>query len=58
MGDEVDIANSNVELQTQIAIDNIRKQIKPVVFTGYCQTCGEDVEHPRRWCNAECRDAK
>lgn len=58
MVDEVDIENNIVELQTQMTIDNIRKQIKPVVFTGYCQTCGEDVEHPRRWCNPECRDAK
>jgi len=24
--------------------------------TGLCLSCGEPVESPRRWCDAECRD--
>lgn len=25
-------------------------------YTGYCLFCDEPVDHPRRWCNAQCRD--
>jgi hypothetical protein len=26
------------------------------VATGFCLWCGEELDPPRRWCNAECRD--
>lgn len=26
-------------------------------YTGYCAFCGEDLPSPRRWCDADCRDA-
>lgn len=25
-------------------------------YTGHCAFCGDEVEHPRRWCDADCRD--
>lgn len=56
MADEIDVANENVTIQTDIAIQNIRNSIKPIEYVGYCLTCGEDVPAPRRWCNVECRD--
>lgn len=56
MADEIDVANENTAIQTDIAIQNIRNSIKPIIYVGYCLTCGEDVPAPRRWCNAECRD--
>lgn len=57
MADEIDVANENTAIQTDMAIQNIRNSIKPIEYVGYCLTCGEDVSEPRRWCNAECRDA-
>ncbi len=56
MADEIDVANENTAIQTDIAIQNIRNSIKPIIYAGYCLTCGEDVPAPRRWCDAECRD--
>lgn len=26
-------------------------------YVGYCLECGADLEAPRRWCDAECRDS-
>lgn len=56
MADEIDVANENTAIQTDIAIQNIRNRIKPIEYVGYCLTCGEDVPAPRRWCDADCRD--
>lgn len=56
MADEIDVANENTAIQTDMAIQNIRNSIKPIIYVGYCLTCGEDVPAPRRWCDAECRD--
>jgi len=54
MADEIDIANDEAEriLESQLSI---RKPIGPM-FTGHCHNCEEQVEHPRRFCDADCRD--
>lgn len=57
MADEIDVAKEYNAIHTDAAIQNIRNSIKPIIYVGYCLTCGEDVPAPRRWCNAECRDA-
>lgn len=59
MGDLIDRANDLAHEQTEEAIRAARDEASAssVGFTGYCLHCGEDVESPRRWCDAECRDA-
>jgi predicted nucleic acid-binding Zn ribbon protein len=40
-----------------LALRAIRSKLKPEAeATGFCLACGEDVESPRRWCDADCRD--
>jgi RNA polymerase-binding transcription factor DksA len=57
MSDIIDKANDLVEQTDSLALRAVRSKLKPEVeATGYCLACGEDVEAPRRWCDADCRD--
>lgn len=53
--DESDQATMREMQDTEAAL----KVRKPEAggYTGYCAFCGDDVDLPRRWCGAECRDA-
>ena len=54
MSDEADKAEHQEELARQAALV-VRKKIGPK-WTGFCANCGEVLEMPLRWCNAECRE--
>ena len=55
MTDQFDRATEREEMDREAAL-KLRKPEGPTP-TGECLWCGEPVESPRRWCNAECRDA-
>lgn len=58
MSDIIDQANDLVEQNDTLAVKAIRANLKPEAeFTGECLWCAEVVEAPRRWCDADCRDA-
>ncbi|MCO5761905.1 MAG: hypothetical protein NHG36_10385 [Chromatiaceae bacterium] len=54
MSDPADQADDQVEAFTKTAMS--RKQPEGPKYTGFCANCGEPVESPKRWCNAECRE--
>jgi RNA polymerase-binding transcription factor DksA len=57
MADEADRAQEETERALARAIAHARARTDEALpFTGVCHWCGEPVEHPRRWCSAECRD--
>ena len=56
MPDRVDKANDLVSLSEELALREIRSMKPEAVFTGECLLCGEDLEPPKRWCDAEHRD--
>ena len=56
MPDIVDKANDLVLLSEELALREIRSMKPEAVFTGECLLCGEDLEPPKRWCDAEHRD--
>lgn len=60
MADEVDAANEVAALHLDIALRNYKQSpiMEASVATpqGFCLHCGADIPHPRRWCNASCRD--
>ena len=52
-----DFADKSSELSEQlldIALQN--KKPEGPTYNGKCFFCGEPVEQPKRWCDAECRD--
>ena len=57
MSDAADAATELIESRNAQALHNHNNQIqRGPVYTGYCLECGELTEHPRRWCDAACRD--
>jgi hypothetical protein len=56
MADIVDTANDLVALGEELALREIRAKKPEAVYTGECLFCGEPLESPRRWCDAEHRD--
>lgn len=52
--DIADIADKDVERALQDALNN--KRPSGPEYTGKCLFCDEQVEAPKRWCDAECRD--
>lgn len=52
---DLSVAQQETILKFQLAA---RKPEGPA-YTGYCldPNCGEELEAPRRWCNASCREA-
>lgn len=56
MSDIIDDAQRTEEQHRNRAIQAARNAAPVAAFTGECLECGERVEHPRRWCNAVCRD--
>ena len=58
MSDIIDKANELVEQTDSLALKAIRAKLKPEAeFTGECLWCSEELQAPRRWCDADCRDA-
>ena len=56
-----DLAAQHEEMARNKAIDGIRRQAASIDTsnpTGLCWTCGDYIGHGRRWCDADCRDAK
>ena len=53
--DEADLTQERAEREAELLR---RASVKPAgpEPTGACLWCDEPVEHPRRWCDAECRD--
>lgn len=56
MADIVDTANDLVSLNEELALKEIRAMKPEAVYTGECLFCGEELEPPKRWCDAEHRD--
>ena len=56
MPDIVDKANDLVSLSEELALKEIRSMKPEAVHTGECLLCGEELEPPKRWCDAEHRD--
>ena len=56
MPDIVDKANDLVSLSEELALKEIRSMKPEAVYTGECLLCGEELEPPKRWCDAEHRD--
>ena len=56
MPDIVDKANDLVSLSEELALKEIRSMKPEAVYTGECLLCGEELEPPKRWCDAEYRD--
>lgn len=57
MSDHADLALEIVEARNARALEvHASRQETGPVYTGYCLECGEDLDNPRRWCDAECRD--
>lgn len=56
MSDIIDDANDLVAKTEELAIKEIRARKPEAVYTGECLFCGEELEEPRRWCDAEHRD--
>lgn len=56
MADIVDNANDLISLNEQLALKEIRAMKPEAVYTGECLFCGEELEPPKRWCDAEHRD--
>lgn len=56
MSDIIDDANDLVAKTEELAIKEIRARKPEAVYTGECLFCGETLEEPRRWCDAEHRD--
>lgn len=54
MSDEADVAAEQEQLLLQMSL-RLRKPAGPGC-TGFCANCGEVVESPKRWCDAECRE--
>ena len=54
MSDDIDRANDYAQILTDAAL-SVRKPSGPAV-TGYCLNCDKQVDAPRRWCDADCRD--
>lgn len=52
--DESDMGTLREEQAREIAVA-VRKQEGPA-FSGCCALCGDPVDAPRRWCDADCRD--
>ena len=55
MADDID-RGCELEEKYRVAALSVRKPEGPA-STGECLWCGEAIEAPRRWCNAECRDS-
>lgn len=56
MPDLIDDANATAELHLDVALRNYKHSPIMAESQGFCLHCGVDLEHPRRWCNAEHRD--
>lgn len=55
MADDIDRTQERAEaLAPYLARLSRRPEAPPA--TGRCLNCDEPVEHPRRWCNNECRE--
>ena len=56
MPDIVDKANDLVSLSEELALKEIRSMKPEAVYTGECLLCGEELEPPKRWRDADHRD--
>lgn len=62
MADIADWADSQNEMALDAALKAARaraandERAAMAQSTGYCLFCGAELEPPRRWCDADCRD--
>ena len=56
MSDIVDMTQEREERLDDARRKFTRAAPQGPVATGFCLWCGEELDPPRRWCNAECRD--
>lgn len=54
MADAIDQGCAREALDREMAL-RVRRHEGPVAC-GVCHNCGESVEPPLRWCDAQCRD--
>lgn len=53
--DEADLADVDIERTLAWSLRAVRSA--PILAaTGLCLSCEKDLEPPRRWCDASCRD--
>lgn len=58
MADMADKSDKAQKILLSAAIENARAKAAKMEAepSGVCLYCSERVEHPRRWCDADCRD--
>lgn len=57
MADILDQADVNAEFALQTALLHCKQYEPSKEHTGYCWYCHVEIEAPKRWCDANCRDA-
>ena len=55
MTDEADRSDEKIAAAIEEGIKKVRQQVG-LLYTGECWFCGEGLEHPKRFCDADCRD--
>ena len=56
MVDVCDRADLEIEQAMKVAVYKSRRDTTVIEPNGECYFCGAAIEHPRRWCDASCRD--
>lgn len=56
MSDEVDMAQSRMELEEVIRKKYTAHPTIEVGHTGYCLNCGDPLKGDQRWCDVSCRN--
>jgi hypothetical protein len=54
--DEHDKASELEDLQREIAIQEVRRNVWRLPYLGYCYYCSEATEAGRRFCDEYCRE--
>lgn len=52
--DGADYASNDIETHKNAKIQQIRRQATPIVFTGFCRFCGDEIEKGG-FCDTQCR---
>jgi hypothetical protein len=52
--DEADLANDHIEKEMALRLKTMRHATLP--FKGTCYDCDEELQAPKRFCDADCRD--
>ncbi len=56
MPDECDVASVREELDRRLAISAARQNGSTLAATGFCLSCGAQLDEGARFCDKDCRD--